>query len=310
LSKGWLVIANKVTKVLLIGNQYLNGNDRVGFSKYQTKTGNDTTCVPWTQTFEIDIIESSSLLNLTYARTFISMPASYEESWFDIFGSAKIDVYYLCLVSQNTARYPTKLFQGSKLLIFQEPLPTWMKVGFCLIGFLFSFYLSGLVLGIMAIDITDLLLLIKAGTPTQKSNAKHLLPIRKDGNRILSTLLLSNVAANSLVTVFLNNLIDSGFQTFILSTFSLCLIGEIIPQAVFNRHGFILASKSLFFIKFLLFATAPFAVPIGMILDRFLGTEAGMAYTRKQMRQLIELQYENGMFRLLLFFEVIYSDFF
>ncbi len=148
----------------------------------------------------------------------------------------------------------------------------------------------------MAIDITDLMLLNKAGTPTQKCHAAHLLPIRKNGNRILCTLLLSNVAANSLVTVFMNNLIDSGWQTFIVSTLTLCIIGEIIPQAVFNRHGFILAAKSILFIKILLYITAPFAIPIGVILDRILGAEAGMAYTRKQMRQLIELQYETGRF--------------
>ncbi len=156
-----------------------------------------------------------------------------------------------------------------------------------------SFYLSGLVLGIMAIDITDLMLLKKAGTPTQKRHAAQLLPIRKNGNRILCTLLLANVAANSLVTVFMNNLI-SGWQTFIVSTLTLCIIGEIIPQAVFNRHGFILAAKSILFIKFLLYITAPFAFPIGMILDRILGDEAGMSYTRMQMKQLIELQNETG----------------
>jgi metal transporter CNNM len=127
----------------------------------------------------------------------------------------------------------------------------------------------------MAIDITDLLILRKAGTPKQRKQAEYLLPIRKNGNRILCTLLLSNVASNSLVTVFLNNLINSGWATFVLSTISLCIIGEVVPQAVFNRHGFLLASKSIMFIKFMLIITAPFAYPIGLILDKILGAEAG-----------------------------------
>jgi CBS domain containing-hemolysin-like protein len=150
----------------------------------------------------------------------------------------------------------------------------------------------------MSIDITDLMILIKEGTPTQMRYAEVLLPIRRDGNRLLSTILLSNVAANSLVTVFLGDLLANGWQTFIISTLTLCLIGEIVPQALFNRHGFILAAKSIYFIRFLLFITLPFSYPIGLALDAALGDEAGSAYTRKQIRYLIELQYEKGNLKL------------
>ena len=85
----------------------------------------------------------------------------------------------------------------------------------------------------MSIDITDLYILMKEGTTRQKRYAKLLLPIRKNGNRILCTILLSNVAANSLVTIFWSNLLDSGWQTFCISTILLCLAGEVIPQGTY-----------------------------------------------------------------------------
>ena len=67
---------------------------------------------------------------------------------------------------------------------------------------------------------------------------------------------------------------------------------------MFNRHGFILAAKSIYFIRFLLIITAPFSYPIGLALDAALGDEAGSAYTRKQIRYLIQLQYEKGNLKL------------
>lgn len=287
---GWLVEANKQTKVILIGDENLNEKTFISF------TSNNNPLCSQSNLFKIEVLEQN--VNQTYAQAFIQLPPfpprSIQEQLV-----GHLDMYHMCIMTTNGSFHqPVNMLSQSRIIVFQEMFPVWMKIGFSIIGFIASFYLSGLVLGIMAIDITDLLILIKAGTPTQKDHAKELLPIRKNGNRILCTLLLSNVAANSLVTVFLNNLIDSGWQTFVVSTLTLCLIGEIIPQAVFNRHGFILAAKSVFFIKFLLNITAPFAYPIGLLLDKVLGAEAGMAYTRKQMRQLIELQYETGKLKL------------
>ena len=39
--EGWQVIANKMTKVLFIGNQHLSGNERVAFSKYGAPFGEE-----------------------------------------------------------------------------------------------------------------------------------------------------------------------------------------------------------------------------------------------------------------------------
>ena len=48
----------------------------------------------------------------------------------------------------------------------------------------------------------------------------------------------------------------------------------------------------------MLLITAPFSFPIAFVLDKFLGNEAGSAYTRNQMRQLIQLQYEKGNLKI------------
>ena len=125
-------------------------------------------CEAWSDSFAIEILERN--MNLTFAQAYINVPLVHEQSWYDIAtGNGRLHAYHLCLATVNQEfRYPAQLSNGSRLLVFKEPLPTWMKISFCLIGFGGSFYFSGLALGIMSIDITDLLLLIKAGTPIQK----------------------------------------------------------------------------------------------------------------------------------------------
>ena len=291
----YLVQANTNTRVILVGNKHLTNDDRITFSVNKNAAG--SVCSPSVISFEIHVLKKEG--DITIAEAFINLPPIYLDSFF---WPNRVDNYFICIQSNSSLSasfyYPSLLMQETKIQVYQELLPVWLKICFVFIGFIGSFYASGMALGIMTIDITDLLTLRKSGTKKQQNYAENLLPIRKNGNRILCTLLLSNVAFNSLVTVFLNNLIDSGWVTFVVSTLSLCIIGEVVPQAVFNRHGFLLASKTLIAIKFLLIITAPFAVPIGLILDKILGAEAGMAYTRKEMRQLIELQYERGNLKI------------
>jgi metal transporter CNNM len=55
---------------------------------------------------------------------------------------------------------------------------------------------SGLTLGLMSLESLELELLIKAGDERQAKYAKRIEPVRKSGNQLLCTLLLTNVAVS------------------------------------------------------------------------------------------------------------------
>lgn len=67
-------------------------------------------------------------------------------------------------------------------------------------------------------------------------NARAIAPIRNNGNLLLCTLLLGNVAVNALLSIFLAQ-IAGGLIGFLVSTAGITLFGEIMPQATCSRHA-------------------------------------------------------------------------
>lgn len=79
---------------------------------------------------------------------------------------------------------------------------------------MFSALFSGLTLGLMSLDKTGLEVVIGAGeahnaTEAEQEQAKYaqkIAPVRKNGNLLLTTLLLGNVAVNALLSILLADL--------------------------------------------------------------------------------------------------------
>jgi metal transporter CNNM len=150
---------------------------------------------------------------------------------------------------------------------------------------LLSGLFSGLTLGLMGLDPFELHRKVKLGD----RNAKRIYPLRKQGNLLLSTLLMGNVAVNSALAVFLGS-ITAGVIAGIVSTGLIVIFGEVIPQAIFSRHALKYGAKTTWLVYIFLYLFYPIAKPIAMILDRGLGGELPTIYSKREFRLMLQEQ--------------------
>ena len=147
---------------------------------------------------------------------------------------------------------------------------------------------SGLNLGLMALDKTELQIIERCGSHKEKKFAKTIRPLRKRGNFLLCTLLLGNVMVNSTATILLDDL-SNGVVAVVASTISIVVFGEIIPQAVCSRHGLAVGAKTAWITRFFMLVTFPLSFPISLLLDRILGEEIGQVYDKEKLQELIRM---------------------
>ena len=141
---------------------------------------------------------------------------------------------------------------------------------------------SGLTLGFFSLNLTSLERKIKLGD----AKAIKVYPIRKDGNLLLCTLLLGNVAVNSALAIFLGN-IATGIIAGVVSTGLIVVFGEIIPQAVFSRFALTLGASTVWMVKLFIFLLYPIAYPLSWALDKALGEELGTIWSKKELEEII-----------------------
>jgi metal transporter CNNM len=147
----------------------------------------------------------------------------------------------------------------------------------------FSALFSGLTLGFFSLNKDDLERKVKLGD----EKAKKVYKIREDGNLLLCTLLIGNVAVNSALSIFLGS-IASGFMAGLIATALIVIFGEIIPQATFSRYALLLGSKLSWLVKTLIYILYPVTKPIAFVLDKVLGEEMPTIYSKHELIELIE----------------------
>ncbi|KAH3789972.1 hypothetical protein DPMN_168164 [Dreissena polymorpha] len=167
-------------------------------------------------------------------------------------------------------------------------MPVWLQIIFILILLSMSGLFSGLNLGLMSLDQTELKIIASCGKSSEKKYAKVIAPIRKKGNYLLCTLLLGNVLVNNSLTILLDNL-TSGLIAVIGATAFIVIFGEIVPQAICSRHGLAIGAKSRFITYFFMIVTFPLSFPISLLLDKILGKEIGQVYNREKLKELIKV---------------------
>jgi len=134
---------------------------------------------------------------------------------------------------------------------------------------------SGLTICLFSIDKNELKRKISLGN----KEAKKIYSVRKNGNLLLSTLLLGNVAVNSALAIFLGD-IASGIIAGLVATGLIVVFGEILPQAIFIRYAMSIGAKTSWLVKIFIFILYPFCWPISLILDKMLGKEIPTVYSK------------------------------
>lgn len=171
-------------------------------------------------------------------------------------------------------------------------LPIWSALTLGGVLMLLSGLFSGLTLGLLSLDPVSLRILEKAGDPKERRYAKTIMPVRKNGNRLLCTLLLGNVVVNSALSILLSDL-TSGLVGLIASTIVILVFGEILPQSICSRHGLMIGAYSIWLVRFFIILFLPITYPTSILLDCMLGQYVGTVYSKDELKKLIDIHVED-----------------
>ena len=78
-----------------------------------------------------------------------------------------------------------------------------------------------------------------------------------------------------------------------ISVIAILILGEVVPQAVCKKWGFLIGAKLAWLVEILMWITWPISWPFGQLLDWALGTESGTKFLRPQLREFVSLHAED-----------------
>lgn len=145
---------------------------------------------------------------------------------------------------------------------------------------------SGLTIGMFSLSISGLERKIRMG----ETSAEKVLAIRKDGNYLLCTLVLGNVAVNAAIGQVLADLMPAGLVAGMIATGLIFLFGDMLPQAVVARHAFRVAEKTSWLVRIFMTIMWPIAKPLSLFLNWVLGKEHAEFYSKQELMEVINDQ--------------------
>jgi metal transporter CNNM len=148
---------------------------------------------------------------------------------------------------------------------------------------------SGLTIGLMGLSVDE----VQRASDLGDTNAIRVLPIVKQGNLLLVTLLLGNTAVNATLSIFLGGIVGEGVMAGIISTALILIFGEVLPAAVLTRHALFVGAKVAGVVRILMALFYPFAGPIAFVLDRVLGAEIPELLNRRELCHVIEMHQQS-----------------
>ena len=281
-ASGSLVISAEIDQnLLLVGRNFSNETEIAFTFRGAERGGHCEDYGDLTETFAVELVDAS---DTTAASVTVQVKLPDEEG----------QHYYLC-VKYAKGEESSWIHQGRDAWVRfgAQPKPTtfmplWLQIAFIVLLLCLSGLFSGLNLGLMALDKTELKIIERCGSHNEKKYAKVISPLRKRGNFLLCTLLLGNVLVNNSLTILLDN-VTNGLIAVIGATAFIVCFGEIIPQAVCSRHGLAVGAKTRFITYMFMILTFPLSFPISLLLDKVLGEEIGQVYNREKLQELIRV---------------------
>eukprot|EP00531_Pseudo-nitzschia_arenysensis_P009175 CAMPEP_0116145954 /NCGR_PEP_ID=MMETSP0329-20121206/16900_1 /TAXON_ID=697910 /ORGANISM="Pseudo-nitzschia arenysensis, Strain B593" /LENGTH=731 /DNA_ID=CAMNT_0003641657 /DNA_START=184 /DNA_END=2379 /DNA_ORIENTATION=- len=173
-------------------------------------------------------------------------------------------------------------------------IPIFFQILILVVLLSFSALFSGLTLGLMSLDITGLEIVMAGDDPDAARYAEKIYPLRKQGNLLLCTLLLGNVAVNSLMAIF-TAAIFNGTIGFVTSTFLIVIFGEIIPQALCSRYALRIGSAAVPTVNVIKCLLYIISYPLAKGLDLALGRELATTYSNAEMIELLNVHVKENI---------------
>lgn len=152
---------------------------------------------------------------------------------------------------------------------------------------------SGLNIALLSLNPQDLERKAKLGN----KHAQRVLPLRRQSHLTLAAILLTNVAIISATSLVLDEKM-SGILAGVVGTLLIVVFGEVIPQALFNKHALRLCSTFRSFLKFTVVLTYPLSKPLQLLLDAILGKHQVVLESREELGLIISEHLGNSTSQL------------
>lgn len=165
----------------------------------------------------------------------------------------------------------------------------WYNLIIIIVLVILSGLFAGLTLALFSISLTTLDRKVRLGD----LRAKKVYEIRKRGNLLLCTLLLGNVASYTVMAIFLGS-ITTGVIAGFVATALIFVFGEILPQAVFPRYALQISAKLSWLIWGLLVLFYPIAAPLAWVLNKVLGKEPPVLWSKEELGEIIKYHEDIG----------------
>ncbi len=205
--------------------------------------------------------------------------------------------YYICMQQLQSYIDHTEPYieifvhQGfdywNSIVVLQDTLPVWLRIVIFVFLTCLSGLFSGLNLGLMQLNVSELEILMKIGTSIEKEYARTIYPLRKHGTFLLCSILISVTFLNAVNTLTLGDML-SGLYAAIGSTILIVTFCEIVPQAICSRFGLMIGAKTIHLMYLFMFITSPLSYPVSRFLDLVLGQELATVYGRDKIRELLK----------------------
>ncbi|XP_012558724.1 uncharacterized protein LOC100201369 [Hydra vulgaris] len=164
----------------------------------------------------------------------------------------------------------------------------WIFLGVYIFLVLFAGIMSGLTIGLLSLDLTQLEILCVAGKPQEKKFANAIFPLVKKPHFLLVTLLLANSICVESMPIFMDK-ISNPIVAILVSVTAVLVFGEIVPQAICTRYGLAIGYYLSPLVKLLFVLLFVIVWPISKFLDCVLGTAHTMYFRRAELKVLVSM---------------------